>query len=109
MRLTLLVVVPLLPTIDFMLLAAPCFARSSPRLEVWLLNHPRSGSGIRAWRAEGAVPHHVKIVACIGMTLGYLLFWWFVHPGPIEAIAVTAIMIASGTWVVSRPVPGQNQ
>src|SRR3546814_17981068 len=33
------IVVPLLPTTDFMLLALPCFARSSPKLEAWLLNH----------------------------------------------------------------------
>src|SRR3546814_5879575 len=55
------IVVPLLPTTDFMLLALPCFARSSPKLEAWLLNHPRFGPGLRAWRSERAVPRNAKI------------------------------------------------
>lgn len=52
--------VPLLPTTDFLLLALPCFARSSRRLENWLLNHPRFGPGLRARRKEKAVPRRAK-------------------------------------------------
>nr|WP_238473924.1 DUF454 family protein [Altericroceibacterium spongiae] len=37
--------VPLLPATGFMLLVLPCFARSSPRLEAWLLNHSSLRSG----------------------------------------------------------------
>src|SRR6187551_2804897 len=40
-------VTPLLPTTIFLIIAAWCFARSSPRLEAWLLNHPTFGKTLR--------------------------------------------------------------
>lgn len=98
--------VPLLPTTSFMVLALPCFARSSPRLEAWLLGHPRFGPGVRAWRAEGAVPRHAKIVACIGMGIGFGLFWLHVRPGPLLTGAVAAFLLFWAIWIVRRPEPG---
>src|SRR5690606_20603249 len=90
--------VPLLPTTDFMLLALPCFARSSPRLEAWLLNHPRFGPGLRAWRSQRAVPRAAKIMACIRMALGYWLFWLHVRPGWILSVATAAFMLFWAVW-----------
>lgn len=98
--------VPLLPTTDFMLLALPCFARSSPRLERWLLNHPRFGPSLRAWRRERAVPRHAKTAACIGMALSFALFWFHVHPRPLTAAAIGAFLLFWAFWIVRRPEPG---
>ncbi|MDO7843801.1 YbaN family protein [Sphingomonas immobilis] len=97
--------VPLLPTTDFLLLALPCFARSSPRLEAWLLDHPRFGPPLQAWRRERAIPTHAKLAACGGMALGYALFWWLARPGWIAAIAIAAVMLLAAAWILSRPVP----
>jgi len=43
------VVLPLLPTTPFLLLAAVCYARSSERLYRWLLYNRWFGSYIRNW------------------------------------------------------------
>lgn len=97
--------VPLLPTTDFMLLALPCFARSSPRLEAWLLNHPRFGPALQAWQRERAVPLRAKRMAWIGMALGYALFWLHAWPGWLLSIGVAAFMLFWATWIGRRPEP----
>jgi uncharacterized membrane protein YbaN (DUF454 family) len=94
---------PLLPTTPFLILAAGCFARSSPRMEAWLLNHRRFGPVLRAWREHGAIPVKAKLLACAGMSLGYGLFWWIHQPGLALAAAVAAAMIAAAAYVLSRP------
>lgn len=100
--------VPLLPTTDFMILALPCFARSSPRLEAWLLDHPRFGPGLRAWRAERAIPRHAKIASWIGMTIGFTSFCLLARPGLIVAIPVAAVLLACAIWVGRRREPAQS-
>ena len=52
---------PLLPTVPFMILAAFCFARSSPRLEAKLLNHRQFGPHIRRWRTAVLRPSAIGI------------------------------------------------
>ena len=97
--------VPLLPTTDFMILALPCFARSSPRLESWLLNHPRFGPGLRAWREQRAIPRHAKIASCIGMTVGFVSFCLLARPGVVVALPVAVIMIGAAIWIWRRREP----
>lgn len=99
------IVTPLLPTVPFLILAAWCFGKSSPRLEAWMLNHPRFGQSLRRWREQGAIPRRAKWMAVAGMTIGYALFWMQVRPGWMLATAVAALMIGSAAYVVSRPEP----
>ena len=97
--------VPLMPTTIFLILASWFFARSSPRLETWLLDHPQFGSTLRAWNETGAVPGTAKVMACVGMSAGFALFLIGVHPSLWLAGAVAAPMLASAVYVVSRPTP----
>ncbi|MBM0141543.1 hypothetical protein ALQ53_01533 [Pseudomonas cannabina] len=57
---------PVLPTTPFLLLAAACFARSSPRFYHWLINHRQLGPWIRDDLEGNGIPLKGKVYA-IGM------------------------------------------
>lgn len=54
---------PILPTTPFVLLAGFLFARSSPRLNSWLLNHRIFGKIIHDFQVDKAITLHAKIIA----------------------------------------------
>ena len=57
------IVLPLVPTTPFLLLASYCFARSSPAAQRWLLAHPWFGVYVRDWEQHRGVRRSVKVVA----------------------------------------------
>ncbi|MFT4251413.1 MAG: YbaN family protein, partial [Caulobacter sp.] len=95
-------VVPLMPTTVFLIMAAACFARSSPKLEAWLLDHPRFGPTLRAWRRDRAIPPTAKLMACGGMAAGLAAFWWGAHPRWPLLLIVAAVIGLCAAYVVSR-------
>ena len=96
-------IMPLMPGVVFLIIATWCFARSSPRFEAWLLDHPTLGRPLRDWRASGAIPRSGKAMACVGMTIGFAVFWYSVDPSLPLAAAVAVMFLACAAYVVSRP------
>ncbi|QHM70172.1 DUF454 family protein [Mixta intestinalis] len=73
------VVLPLLPTTPFILLAAWCFARSSPRFHHWLLWRSWFGSYIRHWQQHRALPPGVKGRAILLIVCTFTFSVWMVE------------------------------
>ena len=95
------ILLPLLPTVPFMILAAFCFARSSPVLEQRLLDHRYFGPHIRRWRAHGAISRRGKKAALAAFAFSALLALWL-SPLPWSLVPLTAAAIG-GSWIWTRP------
>lgn len=98
------VVLPLLPTAPFMLLAAYAFARSSPRMHDWLVQHPWFGPPIRNWRDHGAIQRGAKLAAAGSMAVVLAVSWWLQVPDGLLAVQAV-VLIACATFVLTRPEP----
>ncbi|MFG1376585.1 YbaN family protein [Xanthobacter autotrophicus] len=95
-------VVPMLPGTVFLILAAWCFTRSSPRFEAWLLNHRWLGPGVVRWRDTGAIPPLVKLFALSSFVGTFTGSWYFGAPVPVLAV-LGVMFIALAIFVASRP------
>ncbi len=100
-------VLPLLPTTPFILLAAFCFARSSPRLHDWLVTHRTFGPLILNWEREGAISRKAKILALATIALTPLLT--MLIGAPLWALlAQIAVLAGTATFIITRPEPSNT-
>ena len=96
------VLLPILPTTPFLLLAAWCFARSSPRLHGWLMNHPLFGPPLRNWAERGAIAPGAKRAAALAM--GAVFAVSLVLRLPLWALAVQGLAMGGAlTFILTRP------
>lgn len=95
------VVLPGLPTTPFVLLAAACYAKASPRLHGWLVNHRLLGPMVRDWEQHRSLTRRTKTIAITSMTVMVgLSAWTFRHqPLPLVVLLVAAVI---GLIVVGR-------
>lgn len=95
------ILLPLLPTVPFVILAAFCFARSNPALERRLLDDPRFGPSIRLWREKGAISRVGKRAALAAFALSAILAL-VISPLPWSLLPMAAALIG-GAWIWRRP------
>ena len=93
-------VLPVVPTTPFLLVSLWAFSKSSARLERWLLEHPRFGPRLVAWRTERVIPLPVKLTAWGSMIASLTIMTLTGVPlagilGAASVMAIGAIYIAT--------------
>jgi len=88
------IVIPGLPTTEFILLAAWAATRSSPRLSAWLENHRLFGPILHNWRNGKVIQRRAKVSATLSMLL---------CAGLMLVFLAIAGMTLGNLWIWSRP------
>ncbi|WP_442963966.1 YbaN family protein [Pseudomonas sp. MM211] len=96
------VLVPGLPTTEFVLLSAWAASRSSPRLSAWLENHRLFGPLLRNWRDGGVITRRTKRVASLSMLMAFAVMLLTVAHTPSLIFAGLG-MSGGALWIWSRP------
>ena len=97
------IVLPLLPTTPFLLLAAVCYARSSERWYHWLLHNRWFGSYIKNWHEGKGIPMKTKALSILFLllTMGYSAA--VVVPFFIGKVALILIAVCVSVHILSFP------
>ncbi|PVE22681.1 DUF454 domain-containing protein [Microvirga sp. KLBC 81] len=101
------IVLPLLPTTPFVILAVWCFARSNPALAERLYEHPRFGTLLTTWRDQRAIPSRAKVYALLTLALSYAITVWLTQ-SPYVPFILAAIMGSVALYIVTRPSPRET-
>ena len=67
------IVLPLLPTTPFILLAAASYAKSSDAFYNYLINNKYFGTIIKNWQEKRTVPVRAKIAAVLMMSISVIV------------------------------------
>lgn len=97
-------VLPVLPTVPFLLVSAWAASRGWPRLEAWLLKHERYGPAIRGWRERGTVPRRAKWLASVLMSFSVIGVLYSPVPMWVK-FAVPLVLCGVALWLWLRPEP----
>lgn len=96
------IILPLVPAVPFLLLAAYCFSNGSERLHQWLLTHKWLGAPIRNWKKNRSLSPRVKCIAiisiavCFGISLAIGL--------PQRVLIIQAIVLSAvSLFIWTRP------
>jgi len=101
------VVLPVLPTTPFLLIASVCFLRSSRRLHRWLMTRPGVSRTLRRMRDGKGVPLRTKIVSMTVATLMLGSFALFGTTSPHVRITLAAVLLAKGVAMIAIPTYGK--
>ena len=98
------IVLPLVPTTPFVLVAAFAFAQSSEKLHQWLLDHNVFGPLIDNWQRHGAISRRTKVISVVTMAALPVISLLMSAPAVVVIVQV-AVLGGAAAFVLTRPEP----
>ncbi|ANF82322.1 hypothetical protein A3K93_09050 [Acinetobacter sp. NCu2D-2] len=95
---------PGMPTTVFLILAAWAASKGWPQMDAWLLNHPKYGPTLRAWRENGTVPRKAKVIASSMMFISGIIMLFTNAPLAVKIFTDLTMLIVA-IWLWRRPEP----
>lgn len=97
------VLLPVLPTTPFLLLALWAFSRSSERLHQWLYHHGTFGPALQRWHRHRIIPLHAKLFIVLTMLASLLYLVRFSAMPASFTLGVALVMLIVASYLLSRP------
>lgn len=94
---------PGLPTTPFVLVAAACFAKASPRVHQWMLQHRLLGPVLRNWEEDRSLTRRTKCVAIISMVVTIGISLWTFAGQPWIQIILLGLGLTGAVIVLRIP------
>ena len=96
------VITPGIPYSCFVVFAAYCFAKGSPKMHAWLYNHKLFGPFLTNWNTKRVFPTKMKFFMLAMMTTS-LLIMYFTGVKPIGVISTACFMALVAIWAWRFP------
>jgi len=97
------VLIPVLPTTPFMLLALWAFSKSSEKFHAWLYSHAFFGPPLQQWQAHRIIPMSAKVMA-ITMMLGSLSYLTFFSTVSMSLLILIGLFMSCGAiYILTKP------
>lgn len=96
-------VVPLLPTTVFWIIAAWAWSRSCPRLLGRLYDLPGAGIHVRRWMEDGTLTRRGKFFAVSGLAFGLSMTILALHERPLLLAVAGLPQLAAAFYLATRP------
>ena len=93
---------PVIPTTPFILVSVWFFARSSKKLENWLVKHKIFGKSIRDWKEKGAISKKAKMSAIPLILFSFSTTIYFSELFYLN-LFLAFLGVSISTFIITRP------
>jgi uncharacterized membrane protein YbaN (DUF454 family) len=95
-------ITPGIPYSIFVVFAAYCFAKGSPKMHAWLYNHKLFGPFLTNWNTKRVFPTRMKFFM-LAMMSSSLIIMWFTGVKPIGILSTAVFMAVVAVWAWRWP------